>query len=155
MSKCLRNPEDQDDRKKGTLSDQPQLRRVTPTVLLGSWVPQPIKDVTSLGTDFEMHAKWQGSVEEPAAKDFVERKVRTIELNKVQGTHWNTNKCKEPLGNHPEAVVRQATINLDSRVWKSLGDSLPELHCADLAEAYVMQESVSLRILSEKKRYDL
>jgi hypothetical protein len=68
----------------------------------------------SLRTDFEMHAKWQGFVEEPTAKDFVAREVRTIKLNKVQGTHWNVNKCKERLGSHPEAVVRQTTINLDS-----------------------------------------
>jgi hypothetical protein len=111
--------------------------RVTPTALLGSWVLQPIKDVTFLGTDFEMHVKWQGSVEEPAAKDFIAKKVNTIELNKVQGTHWKANKCKEHLGNRPEAVIRQATINLYSRVWKSLGDSLPKLYCVDLAETYV------------------
>jgi hypothetical protein len=36
-----------------------------------------------LGTDFEKHAIWQGSVEEPAAKDFVARKVCTIEWNEV------------------------------------------------------------------------
>jgi hypothetical protein len=151
MSKSLRNPEDQDDGEKRTLCDQPRLTRITPTALLGSWVLQPIKDVMSLGTDFDTHAKWQGSVEEPAAKDFVARKVRTIKLNKVQGTHWNANKCKECLGNCPKAVVRQATINLDSQVLKSLGNFLPELYCIDLAETYVMQESVSLRILSEKK----
>jgi hypothetical protein len=145
MSKRLRNPEDQDDCKKGTLSDQPQLTRVTPTALLGSWVLQPIKDMMSLRTDFKTHAKWQGYIEEPTAKDFVAREVRTIELNKVQGTHWNANKCQEHLGNRPEAVVRQATINLYSRVWKSLGDSLPELYCVDLVEAYVMQENVSSR----------
>jgi hypothetical protein len=95
------------------------------------------------------------SIEKLAAKDFVARKVRTIKLNKVQGIHWNAIKCKEHLGSHPEAVIRQATINLDSQVWKSLVDSLPKLYCVDLAEAYVMQESVSLRILGEKKRYDL
>jgi hypothetical protein len=111
--------------------------------------------MTSLGTDFKMHAKWQGSVEEPAAKDFVAREVRTIELNKVQGTNWNANTCQERLGSRPEAVNRQATINLDSQLWKSLGNSLPELYCVDLAEAYVMQENVSLRNLCEKKRYDL
>jgi hypothetical protein len=137
------------------LSDQPQLMRVKPTVLLGSWVLQPIKDMRSFRTDFETHAKWQGYIEEPTAKDFVAREVRTIKLNEVQGTHWNTNKCKERLGNCPEAVVRQATINLYSQVWKSLGDSLPELCCVDLAEAHVTQESVSLRMLCEKKRYDL
>jgi hypothetical protein len=103
-------------------------------------------------TDFETHAKWQGSVEEPTAKDLIARKVCTIELNKVQGTQWNTIKCQEHLGNCPEAVVRQATINLDSQVWKSLGDSLPKLYCVDLVEAYVPQESVGSRILCEKKR---
>ncbi len=99
----------------------------------------------TLVTDFEKHAKLQGSIEEPTAKDFIVRKVRTIKLNKVQGTHWNANKCQECLENHPEAVVRQATINLYSQVWKSHGDSLPELYCVDLAEAYVMQKNVSLR----------
>jgi hypothetical protein len=108
--------------------------------------------MTSLGTDFEMHAKWQGSVEEPDSKDFVARKVCTIELNKVQGTNCKANKCKERLGSHPEAVVRQATINLFSQLWKSLGDSLPELYCIDLAEAYVTQENVSSRnIVWEEK----
>jgi hypothetical protein len=129
MSNSLRNPEGQDDRKKGTLSNQPRLTRVTPTALLGSWVLQPIKGMTSLRTNFETHAKWQWSIEEPAAKNFVARKVCTIKLNKVQGT----NKCEEHLGSCPEAVIRQATINLDSQLGKSLGDSFPELYCVDLA----------------------
>jgi hypothetical protein len=101
-----------------------------------------------------MHAKWQGYVEKPAVKDFVSRKVRTIALNDLNGTHWNTIKCQERLRNHPEAVVKQVTINLNSRIWKSLEDSLPKLYCIDLAEAYVTQESVGLRILGEKKGYD-
>ncbi len=109
----------------------------------------------SLGTDIEKRAKWQGSVEEPTAMDYVARKVHTIEWNKVQGTIWNTIKCKERLRSCPEAVVRQASINLHSRVWKSLGDSFPELYWVDLAEAYVTQENVSSEILREKKRYDL
>ncbi len=140
MRKTPQDPWEQGDRKKRTLSNQPQLTCVTPTALLGSWVLQPIEGMTSLGTDFEKHAKWQGSVEEPAAKDFVARKVRTIELNEVQGTNWKANKCKEHLGGCSEAVVRQATINLDSQVWKSLGDSLPELYSIDLAEACVTRE---------------
>jgi hypothetical protein len=104
----------------------------------------------SLETDFETHAKWQA-----AAKDFVARKVHTIAWNKVQGTIWNAIKCKERLGSRPEAVIRQGTINLDSGVWKSLGDSFSELYCIDLAEAYDTHESVSLRIYCEKNRYDL
>ncbi len=143
-AKHLRNPKDQDDRKKGTLSNQLWLMRVTQTALLGSWVLQPIEGMMSLGTDFETHATWQGSVEEPAAKDFVARKVRTIKLNKVQGTSCKAIKCKERLGSHPEAVVRQATINLNSQVWKSLGDYLPEQYCIDL-KACVTRENFSLR----------
>jgi hypothetical protein len=92
--------------------------------------------MTTLGTDFEKRAKWQGSIEEPAAKDFVARKVCTIEWNKVQGTYWNRIKCEERLRSCPEAVVRQATINLYSQVWKSFGHSFPKLYCVDLAEAY-------------------
>jgi hypothetical protein len=129
--------------------------RITPTALLRSWELQPIEGITSLGTDFEKRAKWQGSLEEPAAKDFIARKVRTIEWNKLQGTICNMIKCKERLRSHPEAVVRQATINLHLRAWKSLGDSFPRLYCVDLAETYVMQENVSLEILREKKRNDL
>jgi hypothetical protein len=101
--------------------------------------------MTSLGTDFEKRAKWQVSIKEPAAKDFLARKVRTIKLNEVHGTSWNAIKCKEHLISRPEAVVRQATINPDSQVWKSLWDSLPELYCVDLAKAYVTQENGSLR----------
>ncbi len=41
------------------------------------------KDMTSLGTDFETHANWQGNVEESAAKDFVGRKASTIALSKA------------------------------------------------------------------------
>jgi hypothetical protein len=110
--------------------------------------------MTSLRTDFEKRAKWQGYVEEPAAKDFVARKVRTIKLTEVQGTSWNAIKCKEHLRSCPEAVVKQATINLYSQVWKSLGESFPKLYCIDLAEAYVTQESVSLRIYV-RRNYDL
>jgi hypothetical protein len=111
---------------------------VTPTALLGSWILQPIEGMTSLGTDFEKRAEWQGSIKEPAAKDFVARNVRTIKWNEVQGTIWNMIKCKKRLRSCPEAVVRQATINLYSRVWKSFGDSFPKLYCVDLVEAYIM-----------------
>jgi hypothetical protein len=102
-----------------------------------------------------MHASWQGYIEEPAAKDLLARKARTIAMSEVQGTHWNGIKCKEHLGHCPESIVRQATMNLDLQVWKSLEDPLPQLNCIDFAEAYVMQESVSLRILCEKKRHHL
>ncbi len=63
-------------------------------------------------TDFKKHAKWQGYVEEPAAKNFVVRKVHIIKWNEVQGTIWNAIKCEEHLRSCPAAAVRQATINL-------------------------------------------
>jgi hypothetical protein len=54
--------------------------------------------MTYLGTDFEMHAIWQGYIEEPAAKDFIARKAHTIALSKPQGIHWNVIKCNLHLG---------------------------------------------------------
>jgi hypothetical protein len=39
--------------------------------------------MTSLRTDFEMHAIWQGYVEDPAVKDFVAKKATTIALSKA------------------------------------------------------------------------
>ncbi len=68
--------------------------------------------MTSFVTNFEMHAIWQGYVEDPAAKHFVARKARTIALSKAWGS------CHKTSDNQPY-----------SRVWKSLGDSRPELHC--------------------------
>ncbi len=121
MSTNLKNTKDQADCKKGMLSDQPRLTRASPTVLLGSWLQQPIKNMTSLGTDFEMHGYTEEHlrrikvvthlfgdgyldaghrmVSPPKVKDFVVRKTRTMSSGKAQGT---------------EAVIEQATINLYS-----------------------------------------
>jgi hypothetical protein len=68
--------------------------------------------MTSLGTDFETHAIWQEYVEDPAAKDYVARKACTIALSKAQ------ERCHKTSNNQPY-----------SQVWKSLGDSIPELYC--------------------------
>jgi hypothetical protein len=59
-------------------------------------------------TDFETHAIWQGYVEDPAAKDFVARKARTISKQE-------------------EAVIRQVTINLIHEFRNPLG--IPYLSC--------------------------
>ncbi len=61
-----------------------------------------------------MHAIWQGYVEDPAAKDFVVRQARTIALSKARGS------CHKTSNNQPY-----------SRVWKSLGNSIPKLYCVD------------------------
>ena len=70
-------------RKKGTLSNQPRLSRITSTALLCRWGRQLLEDMTSLRTHFEMHAIWQGYVEDPTAKDCVGRKAHTIALSKA------------------------------------------------------------------------
>jgi hypothetical protein len=95
MSTILKIPEEPE---KGMLSDQPWLMRVTSTALLCHWGQQLLEDMMFLGTDFEMHAIWQGYIEESAAKDFVAREAHTIALRKLWGTHWNVIKCKLHLG---------------------------------------------------------
>ncbi len=99
---------DPENQLKGTLSDQPRLSHVTSTALLCRWGRQSLKDMTSLGTDFEMHAIWQGYIEEPTAKDFVVRKARTIALSKGQGTQQSTlfTSLEIPWGFHTQAVLR-------------------------------------------------
>jgi hypothetical protein len=93
--------------KKGMLSDQPRLSCVTSTALLCLWGRQSLKDMTSLGTDFEMHAIWQGYIEELAARDFVARKARIIGLSKAQGTQQSTlfTSLEIPWGFHTQAVL--------------------------------------------------
>ncbi len=58
--------------------------------LLCHWGQKLLEDRTSFGTDFEMHAIWQGYIEDPAAKDFIARKACTIALSKAQGTQQST-----------------------------------------------------------------
>jgi hypothetical protein len=130
MNTTLKNPEDQDGHKKEMLSNQPQLTRVTPTALLGSWVLQPIKDMISLGTDFEMHANWQEYVEVPAANIFLARKGHTIASSKVQGTHSNAIKCQEHLGNVLKLLSDKQQSTLIHEFGYPLG--IPRLSCTAL-----------------------
>ncbi len=94
--------------KKGTLSDQPWLSRVTFTAPLCHWGQQLLKDMMSLGTDFETHAIWQGYVEDPAAKDFVVRKAHTFALSEARGTQQSTlfTSLEIPWGFRTWAVLR-------------------------------------------------
>jgi hypothetical protein len=61
-----------------------------------------------------------------------------ITPDKMRGTYWDRIKCKEHFGKLMGAVKRQATINPDSQIWKTLEDSMLKMYCVDLAEAYVM-----------------
>ncbi len=76
-------------------------------VLPSRWGLQSLKDMMSLGTDFEAHAIWQGYVEDPAAKDFVVRKACTIALSKAQGTQQSIlfMSLEIPWGFHTQAVL--------------------------------------------------
>jgi hypothetical protein len=66
----------------------------------------------SLVTDFQMHAIWQGYVEDPAAKDFVARKARTIALSKAQGSYHKTSN-NQPI----------------HEFGYPFGDSIPGMYC--------------------------
>jgi hypothetical protein len=68
--------------------------------------------MTSFVTDFEMHAIWQGYVEDPTAKDFVVRKARTIALSEAQGS------CHKTSNNQPI-----------HKFGYPFGDSIPGLYC--------------------------
>jgi hypothetical protein len=64
--------------------------------------------MTSLGTDFEMQAIWQGYIEDPAAKDLIARKARTIALSEARGTQQSTlfTSLEIPWGIRSRAVLR-------------------------------------------------
>ncbi len=100
-------PENPEERKKGMLSDQPWLSRVTSTALLSHWGRHLLNEMTPFGADFETDAIWQGYLEDPAAKDFVARKARTIALSKARGTPQLTlfKSLEIPWGFHTQAVL--------------------------------------------------
>ncbi len=89
------------------LSNWPRLLRVSSMALLSRWGQQLLKDMMTLGTDFETHAIWQGYVEDPTAKGFVARKACTITLSKAQGTRQSTSfrSLETPWGFHTQAVL--------------------------------------------------
>jgi hypothetical protein len=99
---------DPEKHEKGTLSDQPQLSRITSTALLCHWGRQSLEVMMSFGTDFETPAMWQGYVEDPAAKDFLVRKAHTIALSKAQGTQQSTlfTSLEIPWGFHTQTVLQ-------------------------------------------------
>ncbi len=104
------------------LSNQPRLSHVSSTALLSCWGRQLLKDMMSLGTDFETHAIWQGYVEDPTTKDFVARKACTIALREAQGTQPSTLFTSVEIlwGFHTRAVLRSLAGLMSSKkvsVW--------------------------------------
>jgi hypothetical protein len=70
----------------------------------------------------------------------------------MQGTHWNRIKCQEHMG----IIQKMSSDKQQSTLIHKFGNPLripgpPKLYCIDLVEAYVMQESVSLRIFVRRK----
>jgi hypothetical protein len=84
------------------------LLRITTMALLSHWGQQSLEDMMSLGSNFEMHAIWQGYVEDPDGKDFVVRKAHTIALGEARGTQQSTlfTSLEIPWGFHTRAVLR-------------------------------------------------
>ena len=122
--KSLRNPEEQADSKKRDV-EQSAPTHVRHTHCTSRQLGTTADQKYDVPWDWLRCAKWQGSVEEPAAKDFVASKVCTIELNKVKGTSWNAIKCKERMRSNPAAVVRQETINLIHKFWNPISIPFP------------------------------
>ncbi len=92
--------------------------------------------MTSFMTEFEMHAIWQGYVEDPAAKDFVARKARTIALRKVQGS------CHKTSDNQPIHELGYPFV-----------DSIPGLYCvAWLGQSHTRK--CQSKDFCEKERYE-
>jgi hypothetical protein len=86
--------------------------------------------------DFEMHAIWQGYFEDPAAKDFVERKAHTIALSKAQGS------CHKTSDNQPI-----------HKFGYPFGDFTPRLYCiAWLGQGHARK--CQFKDYCEKERYE-
>jgi hypothetical protein len=86
--------------------------------------------MTFFGPDFEKRAIWQGFVEKPAAKDFVVRKVRTINLTKCQEPAGMQSGAKSACEGVWQLSFRQATINLIREVGNPF--TIPVPGCTEL-----------------------
>ncbi len=82
-SRSLRIPEEQDERKKRDVEQSAPTHARHTRCASRQMGNTADRSTMFLGTDFEKRVIWQGSVEEPAAKDFLARKVHTIEWNEV------------------------------------------------------------------------
>jgi hypothetical protein len=92
--------------------------------------------MTSFVTDFEMHAIWQGYIEDPAANDFVVRKARTIALSEAQES------CHKTSNNQPIHEFGYP-----------FGDSTPRLYCvAWLGQGHARK--CQSEDFGEKERYE-
>ncbi len=108
------------------------------------------RSMTFFRTDFEKRAMWQGSIEKPAVKVFVARKVRT---NAFWQSVRNQLECKQvqrALEKASGSCLLTSNNEPFSRGQKSIHESILRLYCVDLVEAYVTQEDVSSRISREK-----
>jgi hypothetical protein len=108
--------------------------------LLGCWGWQLLKDMMPLGTDFETHAIWQGYVEEPAAKDFVQGRPTLLQWAKHEELTgmWSSVKSAWELSRncHRTSNNQPLFTSLDIP-WGFLTQAVLWY----LAEAYVTRES--------------
>jgi hypothetical protein len=74
-----------------------------------------------LGLTFEMHAMWQGYVEEPAAKDFIAKEGPHYRFEQSTRNPLGCDQVQTTLGNWPKPVIGQAIINLIHKFGNPLG----------------------------------
>ncbi len=85
--------------------------RITSKALLCHWGQQLLKDMTSLGTDFETHAIWQGLLRNPSQRTCSEEGLH-YPFEQSARNPLERDQVQIALGNRPKAVIGQATINL-------------------------------------------
>jgi hypothetical protein len=90
--------------------------RVTPTALLSSWEQELIKDMTSLGIDFETHVNWQGYIDEPTGKDFCSKEGLHYCIEQSARNPLERDQVQRVLGNLSRNCHRTSNNQLDSRV---------------------------------------
>ncbi len=146
MSKSLRNPEEQADRKKKDVeqSASPHTHHThCPSSQLGTIadrrcdVPRDWLWEACHMARVRWGTRCKGFHSKEGPHYWMERSaINHLECDQVQRAPEKlSSSCRQTSNNQPY-----------SRVWKTLWDSFPELYCVDLAEAYVTWESVSSRI---------
>jgi hypothetical protein len=146
MSRSLRNPEEQDDRKKRGV-DQSAPTHVHHTHCV------PMQLGTTADWRYNDHRDWLWEARQMARvrwgtryKGFFSEKIPHYQIEQSARNHMECDQVQRVPEKLSSSCHQTSNNQPYSWVWKSLWDSFPELYCVDLAEAHVTRESVSLRI---------
>jgi hypothetical protein len=146
MSRSLRNPEEQDDRKKW------DVERSAPTHMHHTHCI-PMQLGTTANWRYDVHCDWLQEACQMArvhwgthCKEFCSEEGPHYWMEQSARNHLERNQVQRVPEKLSSSCCQTSNNQPYSQVWKSLWDSFPKLYCVDLAEAYVTRESVSSRI---------